>query len=91
MDYLLNYNLTKEDLNFIHNHYSEAMLSNIILKKDNVINIINILKEKEFDVKYLLLNRLDIFLIDIEDFKNKINRFTSEELELLRDDFSMFC
>ena len=91
MEYLLNYDINLDDLNFIRSHYSDAVLSNVILKKDNVIEIIKILKEKEFDSKYLLLNRLDIFLIDIEDFKNKINRFTPEELELLRDDFSIFC
>lgn len=39
---------------------------------------------------YLLLNRLDIFLINSNDLKNKINKYTNEELNLLRDDFSIF-
>ncbi len=91
MDYLLDYGLTKEDLNFIKSHYDNKILSNIIYKKNNVIKIIEELNNKEFDIKYLLLNRLDIFLIDYDEFKNKINRYTNEELELLKEDFSIFC
>lgn len=90
MNYLKDYELTNNDINFLKSHYNDTILSNIIFKKNNVINIIKLLKEKEFDIKYLLLNRLDIFLIDKEDFEEKINRYTKEELELLRDDFSIF-
>ena len=44
----------------------------------------------EFDYKCLLLNRLDIFFIDIREFKNKLNKYSKEELELLKEDFSNF-
>ena len=91
MDYLLDYGLNKEDLIFIKSHYDNKILSNIIYKKNNIIKIIEELNKKEFDIKYLLLNRLDIFFIDYEDFKNKLNRYTKEELELLKEDFSIFC
>lgn len=91
MDYLLDYGLTKGDLIFIKSHYDNKILSNIIYKKNNIIKIIEELNKKEFDIKYLILNRLDIFFIDYEDFKNKFNRYTKEELELLKEDFSIFC
>ena len=87
MNYLKEYGLNEEDLLFIKKHYNNKILSNVIYLKDNVINVINELKEKEIDYKYLLLNRLDIFLIDIDDFKNKINKYNIEEL---REDFSIF-
>ena len=91
MKYLLDYNLTKDDLNYLKKHYNNKILSNISYKKDDIINIINYLKEKDFDYKYLILNRLDIFLIDSNDFINKMNKYTKEELDLLREDFSFFC
>ena len=87
MNYLKEYGLNEEDLLFIKKHYNNKILSNVIYLKDNVINVINELKEKEIDYKYLLLNRLDIFLIDIDDFKNKINKYNIEDL---REDFSIF-
>ena len=87
MDYLKEYGLTEEDLLYIKKHYNKNVLSNIIYLKDNVINVINVLKEKEIDYKYLLLNRLDIFLMDIDDFKEKINKYN---IEALREDFSIF-
>ena len=90
MNYLIEYGLNSKDIIFLKSHYSDIILSNIILKKDNVIDVIKFLKEKEFDIKYLLLNRLDIFLINFDDFKNKINKYTNEEINLLREDFSIF-
>jgi len=87
LKYLIEYGLNEEDLLYIKNHYNKNILSNIIYLKDNVIDVINVLKEKEIDYKYLLLNRLDIFLIDIDDFKKKINKYN---IESLREDFSIF-
>jgi len=91
VNYLIKYGLTNNDIEFLKKHYEDNFLSGIIVKEKNVINIIELLKEKKFDVKYLLLNRLDIFLIDFNDLKNKINRYTKEEIESLREDFSIFC
>ena len=90
MNYLKKYGLNEEDLNYIKKSYNNKIISNIIYKQDNIEKVIEELKNKDFDIKYLLLNRLDIFLIDIEDFKNKINSYTKEELNSLREDFSNF-
>ena len=90
MDYLLDLKLSKEDLNYIKNTYNKKILSNIIYKKANVMKISNYLLNKGFDIRYLLLNRLDIFLIEYEDIKNRIDKCTLEELELLKIDFALF-
>ena len=90
MNYLEKYGFNDDDFNYLKKHYNNKILSNIIYKQENIEKVIEELNNKDFDIKYLLLNRMDIFFIDIDDFKNKLNKYNKEELEQLKENFADF-
>ena len=69
--------------------YDKAILSSIVYREDEVLKIIEYLKELGFDIKTLLVNRLDIFLLDLDYLKRKIGS-NQEIIETLKNDFSFF-
>ena len=69
--------------------YDKKMLANIVSKEEDVLKIIDYFKELDFDIKTLLINRLDVFLLDLDYIKKKIDN-NQEVMLALKDDFSIF-
>ena len=90
MNFLKDYNLNENEIEKIKNNYPKSLISSIIYKKENVINMLNFFKEKEFDIKKILFNRLDLFLIDYKILKDKINKYNNIDIiSALKEDISL--
>lgn len=91
MDFLKEFDITDDDITYIKSKYSNKMISSIIYKKENIKLLINYFKKFEFNLKTLLINRLDIFLIDIDIVKKKLDSYNKEQIiEILKNDISLF-
>lgn len=92
MNYLIKYGLVTDDLINICKSYDLSIINSIIYKKKNVIKILDYLKENNFiNIKDLIINRLDIFLVDYNQFKLTFEKYNSNNLiKYLNQDFSIF-
>lgn len=90
MDFLEEFGLNLEDINYIKSKYDKRVISSILYKEENVSLLLNYLKDKGFNIKSLLINRLDLFLIDFNILKNKIDSYDLKIIETLKNDFSIF-
>ena len=90
MDFLEEFGLSLEDINYIKSKYDKKVISSILYKEENVSLLLNYLKEKGFNIKSLLINRLDLFLIDFSVIKDKIDSYDLKIIEALKNDFSVF-
>ena len=57
MDYLEKYNLSKEDIEEIINSIDEVDRIEYEIHEENICKILDYLKEKDFDIKKLLINK----------------------------------
>ncbi|MBQ8472543.1 MAG: hypothetical protein IJ501_03470 [Bacilli bacterium] len=90
MEFLKLYGLNDIEINKLYIKYSKALINSIIYKKENVLLILNYFKEKEFDLKTIILNRLDLFLINFNHLKEKIEKYNEERIiNWLKDDISL--
>ncbi len=90
MNFLEKYGLSKEEILKLERSYSKALLNNIFYKKDNVCLLLDYFQGHNFDLKTLLFNRLDLFLIDYQKIKNRISKYDEEKLlSCLQDDISL--
>lgn len=90
MEFLKLYDLSDNDIKKLINRYDESLISSILYKKEEVILILDYFKSKNLDLKTVLLNRLDIFLMDFQDIKNKLDKYNEEEIiKHLKDDISL--
>ena len=60
--------------------YSKEMIVSIIYKEDKVRKVIEYFKSLGFDIETLLINRLDIFLININHLKENIESYNKDEV-----------
>ena len=90
MKFLENYGLNKEEITKLKNTYSKLLLSNILYKKNNVCLLLDYFQGHDFDLKTLLFNRLDLFLVDYQIIKDKVNRYDEEKLlTYFKEDISL--
>ena len=89
MDFLSNY-VSQDIIDKILIKYSKEMIVSIIYKEDNVKEVIEYFKSLGFDIETLLINRLDIFLININHLKENIESYNKDEvIESLKNDISI--
>ena len=90
MKFLLKFGLTEDDIKYIKSKYDKKIISCILYKEENVIELINYFKKLKFNIKSLLINRLDLFLIDYNIIKNKIDSYDKKQIiEILQNDISL--
>lgn len=80
MEFLLNYDLTNEDILEITNHNDEAIINNIVLNQKNVKEVIDYLLEVGINkevIKDLFLEQIGMF------FRSK------EEIETVFDEYEI--
>ena len=91
MDFLKKFNLTKEDIDYIKTKYDKKVIASIIYNEDNVCKLLDYFQENKFNLKTLLINKLDLFLIPFLTVKKKIESYNKEEImNILQNDFSLF-
>ena len=89
MDFLNDY-VSQDVIDKILKKYSKEMIVSIIYKEDNVKEVIKYFKSLGFDIETLLINRLDIFLININHLKENIESYNKDEvIESLKNDISI--
>ena len=89
MDFLEKADISKKIISQIEKLYDEELIANIIYKEEEVLEIIDYFKKLELDIESILLNRLDVFLLNLDYIKSKIDE-NQEVIENLKDDFSIF-
>lgn len=80
MKFLLEYGLTNDDINDIVNNNQEGIIKNIELNKDNVIRVVNYLKEIGVGVNVIK----EMFVYQIGMFFR-----TKEEIQSVFDEYEM--
>ena len=91
MDFLKKFNLTKEDIDYIKTKYDKKVIASIIYNEDNVCKLLDYFQENKFNLKTLLINKLDLFLVPFLTVKKKIESYNKEEImNILQNDFSLF-
>ena len=80
MRFLLEYGLTNDDINDIVNNNQEGIIKNIELNKDNVIRVVNYLKEIGVGVNVIK----EMFVYQIGMFFR-----TKEEIQSVFDEYEM--
>ena len=91
MDFLKKFNLTNEDIDYIKTKYDKKVIASIIYNEDNVCKLLDYFQENKFNLKTLLINKLDLFLIPFLTVKKKIESYNKEEIiNILQNDFSLF-
>lgn len=89
MDFLSDY-VSQDVIDKILIKYSKEMIVSIIYQEDNVREVIEYFKSLGFDIETLLINRLDIFLININHLKENIESYNKDEvIESLKNDISI--
>ncbi len=89
MDFLEKADISKKIISQMEKLYDEELIANIIYKEEEVLEIIDYFKKLELDIESILLNRLDVFLLNLDYIKSKIDE-NQEVIENLKDDFSIF-
>lgn len=69
MNFLEKYGLSKEEILKLERSYSKALLNNIFYKKIMFDLLLDYFQCHNFDLKTLLFNRLDLFLLIIKKLK----------------------
>lgn len=91
MKELLEFGLSIDDVSYIKSHYDESIISSILYSIDNVKKVADYFKSKDLNIRSLLINRLDVFLIEQEIIEKKLSKYeTSGIFEMLKNDFSIF-
>jgi len=92
MEFLLEYNLTNEDITIIKNNNYEEVLNIILYNKNNVCEIIEYLLSIGIETSTLaqmLSDRLDLFMRSKNDLVEKFDKFNVDNLvTIINDDIA---
>ena len=83
MEFLLQYDLTNETIEEIENHNDEAIIKNIILNKDNVIEVIDYLLEVGLEmniIKNLFIEQIGMFFRTKEEIHDVFDEYEMDSI-----------
>lgn len=86
MDYLEKYNLSKEDIEEIINSIDEVDRIEYEIHEENICKILDYLKEKDFDIKKLLINKSYMFYTKFDLLIDKLNNIPEERISKINGD-----
>ena len=86
MDYLEKYNLSKEDIEEIINSIDEVDRIEYEIHEENICKILDYLKEKDFDIKKLLINKSYMFYTKFDLLIDKLNNIPEEIISKINGD-----
>lgn len=89
MNELKELGLNDEELVYLKNTYNKAIISNVLYEIENVKLLYEYFNNIGLNAKNILLDRLDLFLIDIDVIKGKISKYVDINIyDILKDDIS---
>lgn len=92
MEFLLDYNLTNEDITIIKNNNYEEILNVILYNKNNVCEVIEYFLSIGIETSTLaqmLSDRLDLFMKSKNDLIEKFDKFNVDNLvTIINDDIA---
>ena len=83
MDFLLQFNLTSEDIEEIKERNDEAIINNIILNQKNVIDVINYLLEvgiTDTVIKELFFEQIGMFFRTKEEIQDVFDEYEMDSI-----------
>lgn len=86
MDYLEKYNLSKDDIEEIINSIDEVDRIEYEIHEENICKILDYLKEKDFDIKKLLINKSYMFYTKFDLLIDKLNNIPEERISKINGD-----
>lgn len=86
MDYLEKYNLSKENIEEIINSIDEVDRIEYEIHEENICKILDYLKEKDFDIKKLLINKSYMFYTKFDLLIDKLNNIPEERISKINGD-----
>ena len=90
MDFLLDYNISKETIDIINKEEEPSSILYYLSKKDNIIEVLKYLQTINLEVEPLLINRIELFLLPLDLIKRKFSEFNIEVLtKLINDDMNI--
>ena len=90
MDFLLDYNISKETIDIINKEEEASSILYYLSKKDNIIEVLKYLQTINLEVEPLLINRIELFLLPLDLIKRKFSEFNIEVLtKLINDDMNI--
>ena len=86
MDYLEKYNLSKDDIEEIINSIDEVDRIEYEIHEENICKILDYLKEKDFDIKKLLINKSYMVYTKFDLLIDKLNNIPEERISKINGD-----
>ena len=80
MDYLKEYNLSETDIEEIVNNIDEMDRMEYEIHEENICKILDYLKEKDFDIKKLLMYKSYMFYTKYEVLVDKLNTIPEDKI-----------
>ena len=83
MDFLLKYGLNDEDIEEIVNRNGEAIIKNVLLNKDNIVEVIDYLLEVGVDksvIKDLFVEQIGMFFRTKEEIADVFDEYEIESI-----------
>ena len=76
IDFLNKYGLSKEDILEIKRHFDEKFIYNLVVMKNNVIEVLDYLQSIGVtNFKNLILGRCDLCFMDVDYLKGQIGKY----------------
>ena len=84
MNYLENYNLTKEEVSKIKKHFNKDIVNKFEVMEFNVSSVLDYLSSLGIiDFKSLILNRPDVCFMDLDLLKSKTEKFDKSLIKFI--------
>lgn len=83
MEFLLQYNLTEEDIEEINNHNDEAIIKNVVLNKQNVCSVIDYLIEVGIEksvIRDLFIEQIGMFFRTKEEIRDVFDEYEMDSI-----------
>lgn len=87
--FLKEYNINEETINEIRRHNGDAVFSDLCVREEETKEIIDYLMSSNIEpIEELLLYKIDLFFMDINDLKNIFEKPNKEEIvNRINEDF----
>lgn len=83
MDYFIENGIDRDTVNFVYGELSEDKIFSLEYNRKNVVDIYNYLKSigiTENSIKELLISNTDLFIIDLSNIKDKLDKCKNTEI-----------
>ncbi|MBR3116338.1 MAG: hypothetical protein IKF36_00500 [Bacilli bacterium] len=89
MNYLVENGISKETVEGIKKTYSENTLDSLEFNEENVIKVIDFLKESGItidNIEKIFFININVFFKSVDDLKNNFNKYEKDKLAVVLND-----